>query len=62
MTRKKIIPIKTVVSAYMKCGKRNGFCAAELRLMRFLPASNPDGKCCDVPKNRRAELIKALNK
>ncbi len=58
----KVVPIRKVVAAYMRCGKRIGFCAAEFRLMNFLPASNPEGKCCDVPKEKRAALIKFLNK
>lgn len=56
-----MLHIATVVNAYMACGNKHGFAWAETVLMRFLPANNPDGKCCHVPEALRDAFVEALN-
>lgn len=52
--------IDTAVDAYMECGKAVGFFQAEMILLKFLPKNKPDGKCYDVPVNRRAKFVAVL--
>lgn len=49
-----------VVKAYTDCGNRIGFFWAELILMKYLPEDKPDGKCYEVPKNKRKEFVTEL--
>lgn len=54
--------IKEIVDAYIKCGNTIGFFYAEMILMKHLPDNNPDGKCYDVPEEKRPEFLEALQK
>ena len=56
------IPLDMLVYEYVKCGDKHGFFTAEVILMKFLPANNPDGKCYSVPVARRSALVEALKK
>lgn len=52
--------LEEVVDAYVVCGNTIGFFYAEFILMKHLPEDKPDGKCYDVPKNNRADLLSDL--
>jgi len=51
--------IDEVVTAYIICGNNYGFAIAETILARFTP-DQLEGRCHDIPHEKRAEAIEAF--
>lgn len=49
-----------LAKAFVAYGKVAGYFNAEMLLMKYLPKSNPDGKCYDVPTRKRAAFLAEL--
>jgi hypothetical protein len=55
-----MITLDNIVDAYIECSHKVGSFNAEMILMKYLPDDKPEGKCYDVPEDKREAFYNEL--